>query len=124
MKTLHETTKNLLIDYLNENYTSLELDDLHHNIYNTSDFFIYYSEAKEALENYDVFDAIEFVKEYETENFGVVNTDLSNPCKIANMLLYILGETLIWDTIPSQNKTLSNHYFSKWISAINEYTFN
>ena len=36
-----------------------------------------------------VFGAIEYVKNYETEQFGLVNTDLTDPEKVANMVAYI-----------------------------------
>ena len=69
--------------------------DLHHETYNTSESFIYYSDAIAFLEAFGTFDAIEKVAEYEKDNFGEIGTDISNPCKVANMLLYILGEELL-----------------------------
>lgn len=36
-----------------------------------------------------VFGAIEYVTNYETEEFGLVNTDLADPEKVANMVAYI-----------------------------------
>ena len=47
---------------------------------------------KKALKQYGVFEAIETVQQYEKENFGEVQTDLSNPEEISNMLWYIIGE--------------------------------
>lgn len=37
------------------------------------------------------FAAIQLVQAYEQDNFGEVNTDLSDPCKIADMVDYIRG---------------------------------
>lgn len=37
------------------------------------------------------FAAIQLVKAYEQDNFGEVNTDLTDPCKIADMIDYIRG---------------------------------
>ena len=44
-----------------------------------------------------MFDAIRTVKEYEQDNFGVVNTDFSDPCAVLNMLWYIVGEEELCD---------------------------
>ena len=44
-----------------------------------------------------VFGAIEYVKNYETEQFGLVNTDLTDPEKVANMVAYINIEYVLND---------------------------
>lgn len=44
-----------------------------------------------------VFGAIEYVKNYETEQFGMVNTDLTNPEEVANMVAYINMEYVLTD---------------------------
>ena len=44
-----------------------------------------------------VFGAIEYVKNYETEQFGLVNTDLSDPEKVASMVAYINMECVLND---------------------------
>ena len=44
-----------------------------------------------------VFEVIEYIHDYETENFGEVNTTLSNPESVANMFAYIRGEELLAD---------------------------
>ena len=76
----------MLEDY--EGYTC----DLHNEAFN-SDYYEYYTpKAIKKLEELGVFEAIQTVKEYEQDNFGVVNTDFSDPCKILNMLWYIIGE--------------------------------
>ena len=82
-------------DYLRDDY----LSDLHNELYNSDYEYIYYSDAVKDLEEYGVFDAIEEVKEYEEFNFGEVNTDFSNPCNVANMLFYIIGEKIIYEVV-------------------------
>lgn len=82
-------------DYLRDDY----LSDLHNELYNSDYEYIYYSDARKDLEEYGVFDAIEEVKEYEEFNFGEVNTDFSNPCNVANMLFYIIGEKIIYEVV-------------------------
>lgn len=37
------------------------------------------------------FAAIQLVKAYEQDNFGEVNTDLTDPCKVADMIDYLRG---------------------------------
>ena len=69
--------------------------DLHNEVFNTDYYIIGTYEAKEALREYDVFDAIELVQEYEKEQFGEVITDLSNPEKLINMVYYIIGDEVI-----------------------------
>lgn len=69
--------------------------DLHNEVFNTDYYIIGSHEAKQALEQYGTFAAIEEIKEYEQEHFGEVFTDLSDPEKVANMLYYIKGEEAI-----------------------------
>jgi hypothetical protein len=71
--------------------------DLHNEVFNTDYYIIGTYEAKEALREYDVFDAIELVRDYEKDNFGEIYTDLSNPEKLINMVYYIIGEEVIAD---------------------------
>ena len=44
-----------------------------------------------------MFHIIEFIKEYEQNNFGEVSTDFSDPEKIVNMYVYIIGEDVVAD---------------------------
>ena len=53
--------------------------------------------------NVGVFEAIEEIKIYEQDNFGTVNTDLSDPEKVVNMYAYIKGEEILQDC-PTVNK--------------------
>ena len=47
------------------------------------------------------FAAIQLVKAYEQDNFGEVNTDLTDPCKIADMIDYIRG-TRVFEELLSE----------------------
>ena len=69
--------------------------DLHNEVFNTDYYIIGTYQAKEALREYDVFDAIELVQTYEKEQFGEIYTDLSNPEKLINMVYYIIGDEII-----------------------------
>ena len=44
-----------------------------------------------------VFGAIEYVKNYETDQLGTVNTDLTDPEKVASMVAYINMECVLND---------------------------
>jgi hypothetical protein len=83
-----------VIEALENGYTGYYCE-LHNEVFNTDYYIIGTYEAKEALKEYDVFDAIELVQEYENNNFGEINTELSNPEKLINMVYYIIGDEVI-----------------------------
>lgn len=91
-----EEAMNDIIKCLENGYSGYYCD-LHDEVFNTYYYIIGVYEAKEALNQYDVFKAIEKVKDYEELNFGEVTTDISDPEKLANMLYYIVGEDVISD---------------------------
>lgn len=79
--------------------------DLQNEIYNTDYFKIYTSDAKEWIEeNVGAFEAIGEVVTYEQDNFGQVSTDLSSPCAVCNMFVYIKGNELLNECPVLQNK--------------------
>lgn len=86
-------------DYIND-LTDKEIieniDDLHHDVFNTDYYIIGTYEAKQWLGD-QVFNIIEIIKEYEEFNFGSVSTDFSDPEKIVNMYVYIIGEEIVQD---------------------------
>jgi hypothetical protein len=69
--------------------------DLHNEVFNTDYYIIGTYEAKEALKEYDVFEAIDLVQVHEKVQFGEVYTDLSDPEKLINMVYYIVGDNVI-----------------------------
>ena len=83
-----------IIERLEDVYTGYYCD-LHNEVFNTDYYIIGTYEAKEALREYDVFDAIELVQGYEKDQFGEVYTDLSDPEKLINMVYYIIGDEVI-----------------------------
>ena len=83
-----------IIEALEDGYSGYYCD-LHNEVFNTDWYIIGTYAAKEALREYDVFEAIELVQDYENENFGEVNTELSNPEKLINMVYYIIGDEVI-----------------------------
>lgn len=70
-------------------------DEWHFYCFNEDYYIVYHHRALEWLKSHglDTFEAIDTVKEYETDNFGEFTTDI-NPEKIVNMLAYIYGEEL------------------------------
>ncbi len=94
-KAMREEARAAIIEAL-EGYTGYYCD-LHNEVFNTDYYIIGTYEAKKALEEYGVFDAIEKVQTYEKDNFGEVYTDLSDPEKLINMLYYIIGEEVLYE---------------------------
>jgi hypothetical protein len=76
------------------------IDDLHYHAFNTSYYIIGTYRAKKWLSN-EAFNIINIIKEYENNNFGEVNTDFSDPEKVVNMYVYIIGEYIVNDYINS-----------------------
>ena len=85
-----------IIETLESGYSDYYCD-LHNEVFNTDYYIIGTWQAKEALNEYDVFDAIETVQDYEESNFGETYTDVTNPETLVNMLYYIIGEEVISD---------------------------
>ena len=73
-------------------------EDLHHHCFNTDYYIIGTYEAKQWLGD-EVFNVIEHIRDYEDMHFGEVTTDFSNPEKVVNMYVYIIGEDIVRDYI-------------------------
>jgi hypothetical protein len=93
-----EEIKEYFDDFIKENSNSLNdndfIEDLHHNCFNTDYFIIGTYKANQWLEN-QIFNVINFIKEYEMDNFGEVATDFSSSEKVVNMYVYIIGEDIV-----------------------------
>lgn len=79
-------------EYLNET----DFNDIHHEAFNQDYYIIGRYQATKWLAA-EVFNIIEIIKEYENDNFGEVYTDLSEPEKVVNMYVYIIGEEVMHD---------------------------
>ena len=92
----YEEVKEYFEDYLKDNSEYIEEigEDLHHECFNTDYYIIGTYKAEQWLSN-QVFNVINIIKEYEQFNFGEVYTDLSDPEKVVNMYVYILGEHIV-----------------------------
>ena len=101
MKTLElninrKELESYTIDILNDlkGYFTDEVSELHNEIFNTDYYIVGTYEAKRWIGEY-AFDIINTIKEYEQDNFGQVTTDLSDPEKVVNMYVYIVGEDIL-----------------------------
>ena len=95
-KEMREEAKAAIIEALQDGFSGYYCD-LHNELFNTDYYIIGTYKAKEALEEYGVFDAIEKIQTYEKNNFGEIYTDLSDPEKFLNMLYYIIGEEVLYE---------------------------
>jgi len=93
---MREQARAAIIEALRDGYEGYYCN-LHNELFNMDYYIIGTYEAKKALEEYGVFEAIEKVQEYEMDNFGEVYTNLSDPEKVANMLWYIIGEEVLFE---------------------------
>ena len=99
-----------IIEALEDGYSGYYCD-LHNEVFNTNYYIIGTHEAKEALREYDVFEAIEKVVTYEKDTFGEIYTDLSNPEKLVNTLYYIIGDEVLsemMDGVEAWNENWNN----------------
>ena len=92
-----EGAKAAIIEALTDGEYSGYYCDLHNHLFNEDYHYCYTSEAEDDLNAIGVFNAISVIVKYETEEFGVVNTDFTSPCNVANMLYYIVGEEVLYD---------------------------
>ena len=83
-------------DENNKDIIKNNIDDLHHEIFNTDFYIIGRKKASDWLGD-QVFNIINFIKEYENDNFGSVNTDFSEPEAVVNMYVYVIGEEIVQD---------------------------
>jgi hypothetical protein len=78
------------IDEQDPNWIVENLDDLHDHAFNTDYYIIGTWKAEQWLGSH-AFECIRIIRDYETDNFGEVYTDFSDPEKVVNMYAYIVG---------------------------------
>ena len=104
---MREEARAAIIETLKDGYSGYYCD-LHNEVFNTDYYIIGTHQAKEALKEYDVFEAIEKIQTYEINNFGQIYTDLSDPEKLINMLWYIIGEEVLFELMEGINEFHDN----------------
>ena len=77
-------------------YLNQDISEIHHDLFNTDYYEIGYYNCEKWLGS-RAFDVIGYIKDYENDNFGELYTDVSNPEKVVNMYVYIIGEKLIYE---------------------------
>ena len=87
-----------IYDYDQDKVTLDNVYDLHHEIFNTDYYIVGRYQAKQWMGE-DAFDCIYDIQEYENNNFGHVTTDLSEPEKVVNMYVYVIGEEILEEVI-------------------------
>ena len=104
MKYKETEIKQYAIDTIKErlecdqDYLDQDIYDIHHDLFNTDYYIIGYYNAQQWLGN-NVFECISIIQEYEELHFGEVTTDLSDPEKVVNMYVYIVGEQVVYDVM-------------------------
>lgn len=68
-----------------------------------------------------VFGAIEYVKNYETDQLGTVNTDLTDPEKVASMVAYINMECVLNDLSVKFDLEWDDELTDQQVDEIKEY---
>ena len=89
--------KAAIIEVLTDGEYSGYYCDLPNCLFNEDCYYCYTSKAEDDLNAIGVFDVIDVIVKYEENNFGEVYTDFTNPCEVANMLYYIVGEEVVYD---------------------------
>ena len=102
---------NELVEY-EDDYLQKDIPDIHHELFNTDYYIIGTYQAKQWLGD-QVFDVIEIIKEYENEHFGEVTTDFSEPEKVVNMYVYIVGEYIL-NEMPTDGEYLDKESILDW----------
>lgn len=96
---IFEEVENQLIDALADGtLEGVSTADMHHIVYNQDNTYVYTADAKRDLEQLGTSLASQEVLRYEQDNFGRTSSfeNYGNPCWVANTLVYILGEALIY----------------------------
>lgn len=125
-KAIKEEARAAIIKALQDGYTGYYYA-LYAEVFNTDCFIIDTYQAKEALDEYGVWDAIAKVQAYEKNNYGGIYTDLSDPEQLIVMLYGIIGEEVLlemmngikaWDE--NQNYQANEAVNAEMLKAIKE----
>lgn len=109
-----------IVDHVSDRIGS-DIGDLHHALFNESHYLIGYYQCEQWLKQHDIsaFEAIEFVQEYERDNFGETNTAINSE-SIVNMLVYIVGEQVLYECLNNLNID-DGELTADHVEQINEY---
>ena len=97
-KIFNEVEAQLIDALADGSLDGLPTVDMRHEVYNRCETYVYTADAVRDLEQIGTFLAIRTVMQYEQDNFGQTAPaeKYGNSCWVADMVLYILGEALIY----------------------------
>ncbi|HAI17999.1 MAG TPA: hypothetical protein DCM10_08290 [Xanthomarina gelatinilytica] len=113
-----EEIEEYFYDFLKENKEYLReekglsnwTEDLHHNCFTDTDYYIIGTyQAKQWLGD-EAFTVINYIKDYEMDNFGEVYTDLADPEKVVNMYTYIIGEQIVYEYLDKNTISMGEKF--------------
>lgn len=102
LDTIKTELQEHLNDFITENNDrkwAKDIQDLHQEAFNQDYYIIGYYQAEQWLKKHDisVFEGIEFVQNYERDNFGDDAVRIyDNAESLVNMITYIIGEELVY----------------------------
>lgn len=99
MTTFNNSVYKEIAQYIVDNikdHIDSDTSDLHNALFNTDYYIIGYYQASQWLKQHDIcaFECIEFVQEYENNNFGETHTKVNSEAMV-NMLVYVIGEEML-----------------------------
>ena len=102
---MHERIIDILEYYSDDDI--LDETEIFMELANVDYYIVYTREAKEALEQFGIFEALEIVTDYEMEMHGQATHRVAEPASFANYLWYILSEVYVYETLElSQYETV------------------
>ena len=116
---------------------SRTLEDIQTYTTNTDPWIIGTYRAAEALAKFDnddmlytntvltgVFGTIEYVKDYETDRLGTINTNLSDPEDLASMVAYINMEMVLKDLHDDLDLDWDGEFYVDWDDDLTDQQVN
>ena len=88
--------------------TNPKCSNVHHEIFNTDYYIIGTERAKRWISKMGTFNVIGEIVDWETAHFGKVDTDCTDPEKVANMYAFIKGQEIL-----DQSETYHKLYHEK-----------
>ena len=85
------------------------IHDLHQELFNTDYYLIGYYKCEQWLKHHhvNIFDGINFVQEWENDNFGECK-QYTNAEELVNMIVYIIGEEILFNSNDKYNVLRQN----------------
>lgn len=99
LQSIKDELKEYIIQSIDDGVlTDENIDDWHHEAFNTNYYIIGYYKAEQWLQKHGLsaFKAIDICMTYEKDNFGECHKNYDNAESVVNMLTYIYGEELIY----------------------------